>query len=212
MLKTSFPLASFPFLLFPFLSFAFLVKQSWPCTCLPHNGTGFYMCTQQGQYNDCQRPLLAVLLHQLLPAVTVTPWWCSVRCQSSPEQQVPAMAKHAESQTQFSSQEPCSSWILNIQWKMPGVSGSKPLQYSGADQHCHVAVAGALRLVGTGIGGVLGYLVMLRTGLATRCAPSSPQSALWDGMGSPCAHLQAPAFVFTQESHGSTDLHQTVKL
>jgi len=79
----SFGFISFPFLLFPFLSFAFLVKQSWPCTCLPHNGTGFYMCTQQGQYNDCQRPLLAVLLHQLLPAVTVTPWWCSVTCQSS---------------------------------------------------------------------------------------------------------------------------------
>lgn len=35
-----------------------------------------------------------------------------------------------------------------------------------------VGVAGALRLVGTGIGGVLGFLVMLRTGLATRCAPS----------------------------------------
>ena len=28
---------------------------------------------------------------------------------------------------------------------------------------------GTLRLVGTGLGGVLGYLVMLRSGLATRC-------------------------------------------
>ncbi len=31
-----------------------------------------------------------------------------------------------------------------------------------------LVAAGTLRLVGTGIGGVLGYLVMLRTGLATR--------------------------------------------
>ncbi len=76
-----------------------------------------------------------------------------------------------------------------------------------------VGVAGALRLVGTGIGGVLGYLVMLRTNLATRCAPSSSPSCR-AGTGSPCAHFQAPAFVFVcaQDSHGSTDLHQTVKL
>ena len=74
-------------------------------------------------------------------------------------------------------------------------------------------VAGALRLVGTGIGGVLGYLVMLRTGLATRCAPSACPVCR-AGTSSPSAHLQAPAFVFlfAQKSHGSTDLHQTVKL
>ena len=76
-----------------------------------------------------------------------------------------------------------------------------------------VGVAGALRLVGTGIGGVLGYLVMLRTGLATRCAPSACPVCR-AGTSSPCAHLQVPAFFFViaQKSHGSTDLHQTVKL
>jgi len=58
-----------------------------------------------------------------------------------------------------------------------------------------VTVAGALRLVGTGIGGVLGYLVMLCTGLATRCAPASSPICT-AGTDSPCAHLQAPAFVF----------------
>ena len=71
-----------------------------------------------------------------------------------------------------------------------------------------VGVAGTLRLVGTGIGGVLGYLVMLRTGLAARCAPaSSPvcRAAL--------VHICKPLHLtFCQESHGSTDLHQTVKL
>ena len=37
--------------------------------------------------------------------------------------------QHAESQTQFSSQEPCSRG-------MPGMSGPKHLLYSGADKHC----------------------------------------------------------------------------
>ena len=55
-----------------------------------------------------------------------------------------------------------------------------------------VGVAGALRLVGTGIGGVLGYLVMLRTGLATRCAPSACPVCR-AGTSSPCAvHICKP--------------------
>ena len=89
---------------------------------------------------------------------------------------------------------------LNSQARSPAAGGCQGCQ----DQSIYctvvltntvtVGVAGTLRLVGTGIGGVLGYLVMLRTGLATRCAPSS--SPVQGRHRQPLCTFASPCFCF----------------